>query len=77
MDVEEVFGGRGGDISDRVINAIAKVVATSVTRINDCGGGGGDTSDVSATDGDDDISVDKSVNALLADELTGNGGGAY
>ena len=38
------------------------------------GGGGGDTSDVSVSDGDDDMSVDKSVNALLADELAGDGG---
>ena len=37
-------------------------------------GGVDDTSDVTNTDGDDDIFVDKSVNDLLADELAGNGG---
>ena len=70
-EVEDVYGGRGGDLSRGTLNAIDEVVATSVARVNE--DGGGNTSDISATDVDGDT-VDESVNALLADELAGDGG---
>ena len=72
-EVEGVFDGRGGDIFGGATNAISEVVATSVARMNG-GGGGGDTSDVSVSDGCADDSVVNSVNELLADELAGDGG---